>query len=251
MLNKEQVYKYADDLGIDISNMKWHEALSTVSKALNERNENNEDEVKQLKEQLEKQKARVKELEVKHEKRAPGRAPTHEESKQEIVITPEIRPNQKHYPSYTYDEELGHDIEYEEAYMDLKTFSDIPEDTWGANYKIRGKKRNKVVAKVDGPRQNAGVSMDPTKHVCAVAHMQGCKPGYVYASPVYYDVKDLISSVNGEIYIDKYRKEITRNQYYVGPFICLPIPFVHNLLRKIELEEKQRQKLEGEYGNLL
>lgn len=250
-MKREDLEMNAQRLGIDISNMEWNDAVSIVSKALREEDEAREleekNEIKRLREELKKERTLRKNLEVKHEGRAPGRAPNAEEIKQQVVIAPEIKAGNKNLPHYAYEEELGNDIDYDEAEMDLRTFHEMRnEDTWGANYKVRGKKHNKVVATTSGPRSNPGIILD-YKHMFPVAHQQGVQPGYIWASPVHYDVKDLIEDMNAGVYIEEWRARINKNQYYIGPHICLPIPFVHAMMRDIERKEKVRAKEEGAY----
>lgn len=243
-MTREELQTNAKELGIDISNMTWNDAVSAVCTAMRAQKKlTDQDEVIRLRAQLAELQRKNDEYEIKYKKKAPGRPPTREELlTKTVLIAPFIPDGGQHLGNYEYEEELGNDIDYEEDHLSLDRFARMKSDEVGVNYKIKGKKENKVIAQSRGPVENCMISFNPLKDWCAVATMPNQEPMYILQSDVYYDVIDLIKPIRGGIYWRKFKASRIENERYIGGHICVPRDWVHAIMDYITQEEVRRAK---------
>lgn len=257
-MNREEVEAQAKRLGLDISGMEWPQALSLVSQKLREEDEqsstDHELKVKELEARLAEANQKILGFQQKYEGRAKGRPPTKKELlNKEILIAPFIPRVHGNYPTFSFHEELGQDVECDEIHLSLKDMrpgAQFDEDSGvnevGRSTKIRGKKANKVIAQTAGPRKNVQIYMSLKEGGVPIAYdRETGEKGYMWGNPVYFTIRDLVEIVDMGTYAEKYKKEIIKNQRMVGPHVCIPIQYGNALIKKIEDEEKVKAQNGG------
>ena len=256
-MNRQELEIQAKRLNIDISDMPWNKALSLVSEKLREEDEKSSVQhdlkIKELERRLAEANKKIISYQQKYEDHAKGRAPTKEELlNNEILIAPNIPRVHGNFPTYSFYEELGNDVDYEEVNLSLKDMrpgAQFDEDSGvnevGRSYKIRGKKANKVIAQTAGPRKNVGIVMKVTDAAPIAYDSETGLRGYIWGNPVYFTIKDLVEIVDMGTYAEKYKKEIKKNQFMIGPHICIPIQYGNTLMQKIQREEKHKEQNGG------
>ena len=209
--------------------------------------EQSEQYIKELKAKLAEANKTVEKYQVQYEGRAAGRAPTKEEIRKKVLIAPLIPENDQHHPHFHYEENLGNDIDASEAEitlhdMETKYRPETGINEIGRNYNIRGKRQNKVKGMSGGPRRNAGISLEFEKEWAPVAYDEYGNKGYILFHPFYFTIGDLFEAVDYGVYYEKHRKEIIKQEFYIGGHICIPIAFGDRMLQRIAKEAKTDAK---------
>lgn len=237
-MNKQQVQEVADRLGIDISGMSWPDMQKAVKAA------QLEEQVLGFKKELQKNSAESKPVSVavpaKAVRKDRKRNPLDQFRTKEILISPEIRPNDD-AGRFKYDEVLGDDLEVEEAYYDGTTLDSRNTNSANGTYVVRGKSGKKVIAQSTIPKRNARISFRPGVDMFPVCTYLG-KSGYLLTHATLPNVKaTLRQSGYWEEYKERFKEEPAR-WYAASKQLCCDIGLTHAVMREIEEKERERRR---------
>lgn len=258
-MNDEQVHSEAKRLGIDISNMEWNERHSVVSKALAAETKDRDllAELEKAKRELAVEKARNKEMRVRHENYDDGRDPTRDEMLNiPIEVAPYIpdkgRPG---HPKGIVEEELNYDVTYNnnDFVRDGMPQNLREGESQFGTFQHRGYMQQKVIGTRGDPCYNAGIKWNPNEMFMTVYTGDVNKPekeGYLWAQ-----IKALLKTINGGAYLNKYRTELYGQpnagiegmiSHIKGRYI-LPKEYANDLIQRIQKEERKRIMEEQKY----
>lgn len=206
-MKKDEAINILHEAGINTEGLSWNELHSLAVKTLKEKpvSATQSNEYLKLKRELEIEKAKNKELQIKYENRDSGRAPTAEELlNNPILVAPHIphmgRPKN---PKYLFEEELGQDVVYED--IDYVK-NGIPQNMKQGEQRMSGfqhcsYKKNKVTATTGGPLQNPGLELRSDEKFLTV--FDGNREGYLWSQ-----AKKELMKINHGYYYQKYMGDI-------------------------------------------
>lgn len=262
-MKKDELEKWAVDLGMDLTGMSWQEKNKAVQAALRdmgysigktgnvvepeapsqeaaelmEKVANLEELVSNLTKVISNMPARDGVKEAPEMALNPGLDEQPELPAGRIILSPCIAPTK--IQLVKYDEVLGNDLEVEEAYYDLdKLRMELDGVSGSKTYKVKGRKKNKVVAQSTIPKENAGVTFTArTDWFPVIEDPMSHRKGYPWKHHVYHSVYDMLRETGKySKYKDLFNaSENPQNVWYAaGKIICCDIDLVHTIMREIQ-----------------
>ena len=168
-----------------------------------------------------------------------SKAPAPEEQRVprgKIIMSPEIRATAVQL--IKYDEELGDDLNVEEvSYKDaMAEGTKLERDLTFGTYRVKGKTGRRVVAQSTIPKENAGITYDPSIDLVPKVTYNG-RTGYIWTHQHYPNVKELLKESG--LY-HKYKHLFTASEhpeniwYAAGKMLVVNPDVVHAVFREIE-----------------